>query len=211
VSLNIKLIQESFRAIRPHATEVIEHFYNELFESYPESKDLFNNINMKKQNKALTNRLAHIVEFINETEHLKQYLQTMGARHENYGVLPEHYSWVGEALLSTFEYYFGDNWTDELKESWTAAYSFISTEMIEGMSEKSENVVSLKNSTPELNIHEVAKKFSNELILKSLNEELAKSDWEKFIQDKIAFIIKKAIEDEVKHILNETMYNSKVA
>lgn len=211
MSLNIKLIQESFRAIRPHAPEVIEHFYSELFERYPESKNFFSKINMKKQHKALINSLAHIVEFLNETDHLQDYLKKMGARHVKYDVLPEHYDWVGEALLATFEFYFEENWTEELKQSWVAAFGFVASEMIQGMSAEADNVTTMNNLPPDLNIHEIAKEFSHKLILKSMNEELSKQEWEKFVQEKISHVIKKAIEDEVKTLLNEAIYNAKIA
>jgi len=59
-------------------------------------------------------------------------LHVLGAKHVGYGVLPEHYPIVGEALLSTLETALGNEWTPKVKNGWTAVYGFVSTSMIAG-------------------------------------------------------------------------------
>jgi hemoglobin-like flavoprotein len=59
-------------------------------------------------------------------------LEGFGARHVQYGVIPDHYPIVGEALLSTLEAALGDAWTDGVKLGWSTIFSFVSSTMIKG-------------------------------------------------------------------------------
>jgi hemoglobin-like flavoprotein len=69
-----------------------------------------------------------------DLETLQEVLRELGDRHVEYGVLPEHYPIVGEALLSTLETALGDNklWNDKVKSGWVAVYDIVSSSMVEG-------------------------------------------------------------------------------
>jgi hemoglobin-like flavoprotein len=58
-------------------------------------------------------------------------VQHLGRKHTGYGVRPEHYDVVGEALLWTLGQGLGDAFTIETEEAWTAAYVLLSTVMQE--------------------------------------------------------------------------------
>ena len=199
MSFNIALLKESFEAIKPHAQDVIEHFYDELFSKYPESKNLFNQANMNNQQRALINSLAHIVEFIEDNDHLTDYLRKMGARHIQYGTRDQHFVWVADALLSTFSFYFDDQWTEELKETWTIAFAYIETEMKVGiereLNKKNESqgdraVAQASAETSESN--------TKEHLMKSIEQELESDFIRNFIREKAKEALKQAIENEVK-------------
>ncbi|KAG7340781.1 globin-like protein [Nitzschia inconspicua] len=60
-------------------------------------------------------------------------LQELGAKHLDYGVAPNDYTLVGEALFYTLQKYLGDKaWTPRMEKSWRSVYSFISEAMIAG-------------------------------------------------------------------------------
>jgi hemoglobin-like flavoprotein len=61
-----------------------------------------------------------------------QALEDLGRRHVAYGVIPDHYPIVGEALLHTLETALECAWTPTVKEGWTTIYAFVSTTMIRG-------------------------------------------------------------------------------
>lgn len=140
----------------------------------------------------MVNSIAHIVEFIEDSEHLTDYLRKMGKRHNEYGAQPEHFAWVGEALLATFAYYFDKQWTPELSKSWTAAFQFISNEMTIGMKMQQQvemqtqarKVVEMKKeeapSPPTLD--EIAKKVAHELIKKAIADEVASESFQLLIE-----------------------------
>ncbi len=132
MSLDPKIITESFETVKPIAGDAADYFYNVLFTKYPEVKTLFANTEMAKQKNHLISSLVFIVENLERADVLSAFLEKMGARHVKYGVKPEHYPMVGETLLETFAHLFGDLWSSELKEQWTLAYGAISSLMLEG-------------------------------------------------------------------------------
>ena len=67
-----------------------------------------------------------------DLEPVTEALFELGSRHVGYGVMPEHYSIVGQALLCTLKAALGDAWTPKVREGWTGIYAFISTTMIRG-------------------------------------------------------------------------------
>lgn len=132
MSVNIQMIRGSFELAKPIANDVVDYFYKTMFEDYPEAKPLFKAADMEKQKKALLGSLVFIVDNLDKPEKLVDYLQKMGARHNEYGVVFDHYSIVGNSLMKTFSHFFGAKWTKELAAEWIKAYRFIAGEMIEG-------------------------------------------------------------------------------
>ena len=59
-------------------------------------------------------------------------LKLLGERHAAYGVIPDHYPIVGQALLSTLEAALGSSWTPPVQEGWAAIYGFVSATMMAG-------------------------------------------------------------------------------
>jgi hemoglobin-like flavoprotein len=59
-------------------------------------------------------------------------LKDLGRRHVIYGVLPPHYSVVGEALIHTLGAALGDKFTPSLMTAWLDVWGVISSAMIEG-------------------------------------------------------------------------------
>jgi hemoglobin-like flavoprotein len=60
-------------------------------------------------------------------------LVAMGARHQGYGVRPEHYAPVGAALLATMAEIGGAVWQDEYTAAWSAAYAVVRDTMLSGV------------------------------------------------------------------------------
>ena len=130
--LNIELLEQSFDEIKPVANEFVASFYDNLFTAHPEAKPLFETTNMKAQKKKLLDSLVLVVENLRQPDVLDKALRGLGARHVEYGALPEHYPLVGEALLTTFEQYLQDKWTPKTKDAWVGAYGAISGIMLDG-------------------------------------------------------------------------------
>ena len=59
-------------------------------------------------------------------------LQQLGARHIEYGVLPQHYRIVETALLRTLEIGLKDHWTQDLRKGWAAVFKFLAKAMMSG-------------------------------------------------------------------------------
>jgi hemoglobin-like flavoprotein len=132
MSLNIELLKSSFAPIREREVEFTTHFYSNLFEDYPEVKSLFANTHMEKQAKQLFRSLVLVVDNLHRPDLLAMTLQSLGTRHVQYGVLPEHYPMVGNTLLKTLSLCLDKEWTPSLEESWSDAYTVITRSMLNG-------------------------------------------------------------------------------
>jgi hemoglobin-like flavoprotein len=52
---------------------------------------------------------------------IKQYLQTIGTRHDDWGVPKEMYADWLDAMLAALEKFHGDQWNDGLAQQWHEA------------------------------------------------------------------------------------------
>ena len=146
MSLQVELLETSFEKVKPNAGEFAASFYNNLFTAYPEAKPLFAHTDLKEQQKKLIASLVMVVENLRNPEALEGPLKGLGARHVKYGALPEHYPLVGNALLTTFEQYLGDSWTEDVKQAWVDAYGAITNIMLDG-ADYEQSEVELESAT----------------------------------------------------------------
>jgi len=212
LGLNTKLLKESFDAIKPHAPQVVELFYSELFKRHPTARDLFDLKEMGKQEQPLIVNLAHIVEHVENRAHLSDYLRKMGARHAHYGTEEVHIEWVGEALLSTLEYSFDAQWTDELRDTWTTiVFGVIAKEMKVGMQLEQKKIIEIKKEPAEPTLKEVAQKLSKDLFQKALEQEFNSPQFQEAIRTKARELLTKAIEMEAKIIIEDAKAASRAA
>jgi nitric oxide dioxygenase len=125
----VKLVQQSFAQVAPIADKAAEMFYGRVFEVAPAVKPLFKG-DMAEQRKKLMATLAVVVNGLSDLPSVLPAASVLAKRHVGYGVLPEHYSVVGAALLWTLERGLGPQWTPALADAWTAAYTTMSGFMI---------------------------------------------------------------------------------
>src|SRR4028119_749835 len=147
--LAVEVLESSFEKIKPSADEFAATFYENLFIAHPEFQPLFANVELEKQQKKLINALVLVVENLRSPEALVPVLNALGGRHIGYGVIPQYYEPVGEALLTTFEQYLEPDWTPEVKQAWTDAYGVITGLMLKGAGvESSPNIVVDQKEVP---------------------------------------------------------------
>lgn len=132
MTLQVELLEESFEKIKPRADEFATRFYGYLFGDYPEAQPLFANTNMEEQKNKLFKSLVLVVNNLRKPDELTNPLKGLGARHLQYGALPQHYPMVGKSLLKAFEAILKDDWTPEVKQAWIDAYAAITKLMLEG-------------------------------------------------------------------------------
>jgi len=105
-------------------------FYSKLFITSPKLKHLFT-ISTEEQSKKLVEMLNVIVGRLDRIEELTEDIRQLAIRHVGYGVKPEHYRSVGFALLWMLEQGLGKDWSDDVKDAWTACYAMLSQTMID--------------------------------------------------------------------------------
>ena len=127
-SRQIELVQASFEKVVPIAAVAADLFYSRLFELDPSLRHMFNG-DLTEQKQKLMQMLTVVVRSLKRLEELVPAVQQLGRRHGNYGVQNSQYATVGAALLWTLEQGLGPDFTPEVKEAWTAAYTVLSNTM----------------------------------------------------------------------------------
>jgi hemoglobin-like flavoprotein len=125
----VKLVQQSFAQVAPIADQAAVMFYDRLFEIAPAVRPLFPG-DMAEQRRKLMATLAAVVAGLRDIESILPTASALARRHVGYGVKPEHYDYVGEALLWTLERGLGPAWTNEQAAAWSAAYATLSGYMV---------------------------------------------------------------------------------
>jgi len=134
----ITLIQQSFAKVEPIADKAAEIFYAKLFELDPYLKPLFKG-SMVNQGSKLMQTLKVAVAGLDNLSAIVPVLENLAARHVDYGVRPQDYITVGNALLYTLETGLGDAYTSDVSEAWTDLYTLIT----QVMTNKHDEVVSI--------------------------------------------------------------------
>lgn len=134
MGLNVELLEQSFQAVAPKGDELVDTFYRNLFQDYPEVESMFANATMAEQKKKLLASLKLVVDNLRRPDVLGPALEQMGARHLDYGTQEAHYPAVGATLLKSLAEVAGDLWNDELNQAWADAYGEISKTMQAGAS-----------------------------------------------------------------------------
>ncbi|MCD0449531.1 globin domain-containing protein [Actinocorallia sp. API 0066] len=121
MSLNPRLVKESFAILEPDAPRAAAYFYGRLFAEHPDLRALFPPA-MDVQRDRLLRALATVVWSLDSPDALTTYLSELGRDHRKFGVSEAHYTAVGDALLATLRKFLGDRWTAETEASWATAY-----------------------------------------------------------------------------------------
>ncbi|MFE3450094.1 globin domain-containing protein [Nonomuraea sp. NPDC059194] len=130
MSLNPRLVKESFSVIEPVAAKAAAYFYGRLFAENPHLRGMFPPA-MDVQRDRLFSALTRIVWSLDSPDSLASYLGQLGRDHRKYGVLADHYTAVGNALLATVKRFAADIWTAEIEAAWVAAYTAAANLMID--------------------------------------------------------------------------------
>ena len=124
----IMLVQESFAKVAPISEQAAEIFYSRLFEYDPTLRPMFKK-GIKVQGRMLMSALTMAVDSLTNVNGLVPELEKMADRHLTYGVKPEHYTLVGNALLYTLKQGLGEDFTKEVRQAWVDTFRLMATVM----------------------------------------------------------------------------------
>jgi nitric oxide dioxygenase len=126
----VALVQQSFEKAAVLGDKVAEIFYAELFAIDPSLRAMFKG-DMGEQRKKLLSALALVVRSLHEPEKILNPVKKLAVKHLDYGVQPEHYTSVGNALLRTLKKGLGSEFTPELCDAWVEAFRMLAKVMKE--------------------------------------------------------------------------------
>ena len=129
-SQQVALVQQSFEKAAALGEKVAEIFYDELFAIDPSLRSMFKG-DMHEQRQKLLAALALVVRSLHAPEKILGPVQKLAIKHVDYGVRPEHYTYVGNALLRTLKKGFGREFTPELRDAWVEAFRMLAKVMKE--------------------------------------------------------------------------------
>jgi hemoglobin-like flavoprotein len=132
MALDAVLLKQSFALVLDRAPDLTARFYDVLFERYPEVQPLFSRNPRGRQEQMLASALTAVIDHLEDASWLGEQLAALGAKHAAYGVRPEMYDWVGDALLTSLAAAAGPDWSDELRGQWAEAYGTIVSLMRRG-------------------------------------------------------------------------------
>jgi hemoglobin-like flavoprotein len=120
----IALVQKSFEKVAALGMKAAEIFYAELFAIDPSLREMFP-ADLKEQQKKLLMTLAFAVRSLNAPEKIAAPIERLAVKHLDYGVQPEHYTYVGNALMRTLKKGLGADFTPELFDAWVDTFRML--------------------------------------------------------------------------------------
>ena len=124
----VAIVKSTWSLVVPIREKAAELFYGRLFELDPALKALFK-ADIAEQGRKLMGMIGTAVNGLDNLASLVPAVQALGARHVGYGVKPEHYKTVADALLWTLERGLGPAFTPEARTAWTETYTVLATTM----------------------------------------------------------------------------------
>jgi nitric oxide dioxygenase len=132
MKLNVRLLRESFDALRPHGDAMVARFYSILFSRHPEIQKMFARTNMEEQRKKFFVTLDELIRHLEEPDKTMADLLVLGNHHLDYDVKNEQYPLVCDALVEAMKESAGATWTPEVEKAWRDAYSTVADIMKKG-------------------------------------------------------------------------------
>lgn len=137
---DVEAIEESFALLAPQAMTLVDRFYEELFQRYPDVRPMFANTDMKEQKGKLIGSIKLVVDNVRNPAALVEPLAALGAAHQKIGAVAAHYEAVASTMLSVLAELAGDAWSDRYATAWNQALQLVAEAMLAGYSEEQSSI-----------------------------------------------------------------------
>jgi hemoglobin-like flavoprotein len=125
---DIVCVKATWARLIPVAEESASLFYGRLFETHPEVRPLFKG-DMDEQGRRIMGMIHSTVMRLDDLGPLLPVVRASGARHAAYGVKPEDYDKMADALYWTLERVLGKDFTPPVRAAWAAVYGELARQM----------------------------------------------------------------------------------
>jgi hemoglobin-like flavoprotein len=120
----VRLVRETLDALREDAEPFALLFYGKLFELDPGSRRLFHN-DLAAQGRKLMDMLTSVSESLDDFQPMRARLAELGRKHAEFGVRPEQYDVLTNALLWSIGQALGAGFDVPTRDAWRLAISAI--------------------------------------------------------------------------------------
>lgn len=128
------IIKSTTPLFRERGEEITSKMYTLLFAEHPEVKELFAQA-PSGQPKILASAIMSYCNNIDNLEAVEKDIDQIARRHVFRHVQPEHYPFVGAALIQAMKETLGDVATDEVIAAWQEVYTSLANVLIQRESE----------------------------------------------------------------------------
>jgi hemoglobin-like flavoprotein len=126
-------IEESLGVILQRQEPLADMFYLIFLDQYPDVRQFFARVNLKRQSVLLTTALQLIVQYsVHSFPVIEAYLKILGQKHRDWGIGADHYPKFCTAMLATLARFHGRAWNEQLAAQWQRALESASAKMLEG-------------------------------------------------------------------------------
>lgn len=126
------IVKETVPLLQEKGVDITSNFYNRLFTSHPELRNMFNQTNQKKglQSKALAMSVLAAAQNIDDLTPIVPVVMPIAYKHCALQVQPADYDIVGENLIKAIQDVTGLGDDDPIITAWTHAYGEIAQAFI---------------------------------------------------------------------------------
>jgi hemoglobin-like flavoprotein len=129
----LQIVQRTAAKVADRPVALAEAFYRHLFAMAPEVRPMFP-ADMTAQNERLCRALLDSIRALVEPDRyavqMERALHRLGAQHSaRYGVRPEHYPYVGHALVRAVGDV-TDDWSSSTSSAWIWVYDWMAAHML---------------------------------------------------------------------------------
>jgi nitric oxide dioxygenase len=125
------LIQQTTAEVERDASRFSARFYERLFELEPDLRPLFPDDLTAPRGK-LVDELLFLAGAAVDLPVFLERARHLGARHQSYGVRPDHYDTVRAALMDSLSEVLGSRWDEVTGRAWRSLYCLVAETMLEG-------------------------------------------------------------------------------
>ncbi|MEP1612720.1 MAG: NO-inducible flavohemoprotein [Roseobacter sp.] len=127
------IIEATAPVVATHVEQIVPRLYERLFAT-AKIRALFNMSHQNGnslQHKALARALVAYATYVRTPEVLLDALERIAQKHSGFQILPEHYTYVADALLGAVSDVLGEAATPQILTAWGEAYWFLANTLIE--------------------------------------------------------------------------------
>lgn len=127
----VSRVRQTWALILPQRKSVCRAFYRRLFARHPELRPLFKS-DVDEQADLFVTMINTVISALEHPERVRPLIETLGARHADYGVHPEDYAKFEQVLLETLGESLGDELDAEAQAAWRQVFETLSQTMQAG-------------------------------------------------------------------------------
>lgn len=130
-STSVSLVQNSFARVYSHKAELTDRFYENLFQAFPEAKQLFKK-DFFYQKEMFSTMLVTTVRSLSSAETFRELCDRLANQHALFGVPPDQYGAAAKALIDAIRDVLDGELSQEEENAWRAAIESLTGQMMQG-------------------------------------------------------------------------------